>query len=177
MPFYANALVITDVVSINRNLANEWISLDFDLTKHGYNHETDTIKLVTMSYNFREIVEYDDINDESSWESVEIGSMLFDRRSYFRDVSTETFTNRMSWEKTDECQLGGYDGEPCLYNLDLFGNTSESIRVYTDNLWFGEGVLSVEVDRVAVPEPSSILLLCLGLAGLGMLNYSRKVKN
>jgi hypothetical protein len=172
LPIYASAFPITDTVSFNRNVSYEWILLDFDLTRQGYNHETDTIKHVTMSYNFREIEEFDDIENEDTWESIEIYSLLFDRRSYLRDVSTETFVENIDWVKDYSCQLGGFDGDPCVYNLDLYGTTMEEIFVATDNLWFGEGKLTVEIDRVTVPEPSSLLLLCFGFLGL-MLRYFR----
>jgi hypothetical protein len=173
IPFYANAIVITDMVAINRSL-NGGVSIDFDLRRQGYNHETDTITLVTISYNFREIVEFDDIEDQSTWESTEIYSLLFDGRALFRDLSTENLTNRLSWEKNYLCQRGGDDGEPCIYNLDLFGNTTEFIRTYTDNLWLLDGTLSVEVDRISVPEPSPLLMLWMGLAGLVIVRGLRK---
>ncbi|MES2674483.1 MAG: PEP-CTERM sorting domain-containing protein [Pseudomonadota bacterium] len=173
IPFYANAIVITDMVSINRNL-NGGVSVDFDLRRQGYNHETDTIRLVTLSYNFREIIEYDDIDDPSTWESTEIYSLLFDGRAFFRDISTENYTQRLSWQKDYSCQRSSEDDEICFYNLDLFGNTTEFLRSYTDNLWLLDGTLSVEVDRVSVPEPSPFILLCMGLVAILTLNRFRK---
>lgn len=163
-PVWANALVITDVISINREADSA--VLDFDLRRGGYNPLTDSITLVTLTYDVREIVEFDDYDDDSTLESGEQYSMIFDRKSYFRDISTGTFTQQIDWYKSDTCQIGGFDGEPCEYSLDLFGTTAEYFRFYSGNIWFGEGTLTVEVNRISVPEPSAIILFCLGITGV-----------
>lgn len=124
LPLCANALVITDTISINSE-AHRDVVLDFDLRRGGYNPLTDSIVSVTMTYDVREIVEFDDYDDESTLEGGEEWSLIFDRRSYFRDISTGTFTQGIGWTKSDACQQGGYDGEPCTYSLDLFGTTAE----------------------------------------------------
>lgn len=172
IPLSANALIITDIISVDRN-ASPGVTLDFDLKRGGYNPVTDSITFVKMTYSLREIVEFDDYEDESTLESGVEYSMIFDRRSFFRDVSTGTFSQQMSWFKTDACQIGGYDDEPCTYSLDLFGTTAQSFAFYTDNIWFEEGRLEVEVDRISVPEPATILLLCVGLLGFGARSFRK----
>lgn len=165
IPAYANALVITDIISVNRN-ASPGVILDFDLRRGGYNPVTDSITFVKLSFSVREIVEFDDFEDDTTLESGMESYALFERRSHFRDIDTGTYSRQTSWLRMDECQIDEFEG-PCIYNLDLFGNTAAYFSFYTDNLWFEEGRLEVEVDRISVPEPATLWLLCVGVLGIG----------
>jgi hypothetical protein len=171
--FSANALLLSDVHEFNAPLVSgQSAGFNFNIADHGYNHLTDTITDIKLSFDFREIVETEEDmenwEDMSAWEFVIFYSWIFDGRDVYADIDTGSITFEASWNKTYECQYyDNVDGdEICRHNLDLFGEMSSWLVPYTDNLWLGEARLDVEVTRASVPEPSSILLLALGLIGL-----------
>jgi hypothetical protein len=174
----ANALLLTDTQEFNAQLVSgEPVGFLFNLTDHGYNHFTDTITNIKLSFDFREIVNteenLEDLNDMENWEFVIFYSWIFDGRSIHADIDTGTTTFESTWSKDYACQYYNYvDGEEiCLQNLDLYGEMTSSLVPYTDNLWLGEARLDVEIIRTSLPEPTSILLLSLGLIGLGVRHY------
>lgn len=164
----ANALIIKDVISFNKKMAESvFYNFDFDLTRHGYNPLTDSITRVQLSYDFSELIDDGhDPDNMDTWESAMFYSRLFDGRSYDPDVTPGVGSERLAWTKTGECQLVN-DDDICVYNLDLYGNARETVVAYTDNLWLGDVMFSVEVDRVNLPEPSSIIMLVFGLVIVG----------
>jgi len=178
----ANALLVSDVQEYNSALvAGETYGFRFNLADHGYNHLTDTITDLKLSFNFREIVEtkedLEDVSDMDNWEFAIFYSWIFDGRSVYADIDTGTVTfESHSRNKTYECQYADYvDGdEICRDNLDLTGEMGSWLASYTDNLWLGEVRLDAEITRISVPEPASILLLSLGLIGLGFGRYRTK---
>jgi hypothetical protein len=178
----ANALLMSDVEEFNSALVSgETYGFRFNLADYGYNHLTDTITNIKLSFDFREIVDteedLEDVNDMDNWEFVIFYSRIFEGRSVYPDIDTGTITFASSSEsKTYECQLGGeVDGEEvCIDNLDLNGEMSSWLASYTNNLWLGEVRLDAEVARTSVPEPATILLLSLGIIGLGFGRYRAK---
>lgn len=170
----ANALILTDTHEFNAPLVSgEPGGFRFNIAKHGYNHLTDTITNITLSFDLREIVEteedFENPDDMSTWEFIIFYSWIFDGRSIFADVDTGPLIFNSSWTKTYDCQYSAYvDGdEICWDNLDLTGEMSSWFVPYTDNLWLGEARLDVEIARVTLPEPAAILLFGLGLISLG----------
>lgn len=179
-PLSANALLLSDVHEFNAPLiSGESTGFNFNLGDHGYNHLTDTITNIKVSFDFREIVETEEdmenVDDMSNWEFIIFYSWIFDGRSIYADIDTGTTTFETSWNKDYSCQYYDYaDGdETCLHNLDLYGEMSSWFVPYTDNLWLGEARLDAEITRASIPEPASILLLSLGLIGLGMRHRRR----
>ncbi len=178
--FSANALLLSDVHEFNAPLiSGESTGFNFNLVDHGYNHLTDTITNIKVSFDFREIVETEEdmtnVDDMSNWEFIIFYSWIFDGRSIYADIDTGTTTFETSWSKDYSYQYYDYaDGdEVCLHNLDLYGEMSSWFVPYTDNLWLGEARLDAEITRASIPEPASILLLSLGLIGLGMRRRRR----
>jgi len=177
----AKALILTDAHEFNVPLVSgEPGGFRFNLANQGYNHLTDSITSLKLSFDFREIVEteedFENPDDMSTWEFIIFYSWVFDGRSIYADVDTGTTTFNSSWSKTYACQYSDYvDGdEICRDNLDITGEMSTWFVAYTDNLWLGEVRLDAEITRIALPEPAPILLLSLGLLGLGA-RYQRRM--
>ncbi|GGY75143.1 hypothetical protein GCM10011613_20810 [Cellvibrio zantedeschiae] len=178
----ANALLLSDVREFNAPLVSgRTAGFNFNLANQGYNHLTDTITNIKLSFNFREIVQTEEDlehwEDMSTWEFIIFYSWIFDGRAVYADIDTGPLTFESSWIKTYTCQYSDYvDGEEiCRQNLDLSGEMSTWFVAYTDNLWLADARLDVEIDRVAVPEPSTFILCCLGLFGLALKRYSGKL--
>lgn len=165
LPINANALVITDVISVNKTLELGWRAFDFNIAKHGYNHLTDTINFIELSYDFSKMVdEVDDYDDYETLESIQLNSYIFDGRNYIHDINPEIISERISWRKDESyCQKEDYDTGECELNLDLNGTARELLSVYNGNIWLGDVTFSVDVTRANVSEPSSFILLMLGL--------------
>lgn len=171
--FSANALLLSDVHEFNAPLiSGEPGGFRFNLADHGYNHHTDAITNIKLSFDFREIVEteedFENPGDMSDWEFIIFYSWIFEGRAVFPDIDTGILTFNSSWNKNYECQYYDMvDGEKmCTDNLDLYGEMSSWFVPYTDNLWLGKARLDAEITRTSIPEPASILLLSLGLLGL-----------
>jgi hypothetical protein len=161
----SHAFVISDVISVNKTLDLTWRSFDFDLTKHGYNHLTDTINFVELSYDFSKMVdEVDDFDNYDTLETIQLNSYLFDGRVNYFDINPGIISQRMSWQKDESyCEKENYDTGECEFNLDLNGNAREFLSVYSGKIWLSDVTFSVDVTRKEVPEPSSALLLLIGL--------------
>jgi hypothetical protein len=165
IPLTSHAVIISDVISVNKTLDIGSLIFDFDLTKHGYNNLTDSINFVELSYDFSKTVdEVDDYDDPSTMETIQFNSYIFDGRTNYYDINPEVITQRTSWNKDDTyCQRENYDNGECELNLDLFGNAEEFLSVYNGKIWLGDVKFSVDVTRTEVPEPSSSILLAMGL--------------
>lgn len=161
----SHAFVISDVISVNKTLDLTWRSFDFDLTKHGYNHLTDTINFVELSYDFSKMIdEVDDFDNYDTLETIQLNSYLFDGRVNYFDINPGIISERMSWQKDESyCEKENYDTGECEFNLDLDGKAREFLSVYSGNIWLSDVTFSVDVTRKQVPEPSSVLLLFVGL--------------
>ena len=161
----SHAFVISDIVSVNKTLDLSSRSFDFDLTKHGYNHLTDTINFVELSYDFSKMVdEVDDFDNYETLETIQLNSYIFDGRINFFDINPGVISQRLSWQKDDEyCQKENYDTGDCEFNLDLNGTAREFLSVYSGNVYLSDVTFSADVTRKQVPEPSSALLLFVGL--------------
>lgn len=171
--FSANAMLLSDVHEFNAPLiSGEPVGFHFNLADHGYNHLTDAITNIKISFDFHEIVEneenFEDVEDMSNWEFIIFYSWIFDGRSVFADIDTGVLTFESGWVRNDECQHYEDFNQVCVDNLGLYGSMSSSLAPYTDNLWLGEARLDAEITRISIPEPASILLLSLGLIGLGI---------
>lgn len=175
LPLSSQALVISDVISVNKTLEHESRSFDFNLTKHGYNHLTDTIKFVELSYDFSKMVdEIDDYENMDTWETIQLNSYIFDGRANFSDINPEIIHQRVSWRKDESyCQKENYDNGECEFNLDLNGTAREFLSVYNGAIWLGDVTFSVDVDRVNVPEPSPFILFGLGLLAMVFVRKKR----
>ena len=171
--FSANAMLLSDVHEFNASLiSDEPVGFHFNLADHGYNHLTDTITNIKLSFNFHEIVENEENleqwEDMSSWEFIIFYSWIFDRRSVFADIDTGILTFERGWIDYDGCQFYDDFNQVCVENLGLYGNMSSSLAPYTENLWLGEARLDAKITRISITEPTSIFLLSLGLIGLGL---------
>jgi hypothetical protein len=167
-PLSSHALIISDVISVNKTLEIDWRSYEFDLTKHGYNHVTDTIKFVELTYDFSKMIdEGDDFDDPTTVETIQLNSYIFDGRVNFYDINPGIIKQRFSWTKDETyCQKENYNNGECEFNLDLNGTAQEFLAVYNGNIFLGDVTFSVDVDRVDVPEPSPSILLGLGLVAM-----------
>ena len=161
----AHAFVISDVISVNKTLDLTWRSFDFDLTKHGYNHLTDTINAVELSYDFSKMVdEVDDFENYETLETIQLNSYIFDGRVNYFDINPGVISQQSSWQRDNSyCQKENYDTGECEFNLDLNGTAREFLSVYSGNVFLSDVTFSVDVTRKEVPEPSSLLLLFVGL--------------
>ncbi|RZK05272.1 MAG: hypothetical protein EOO43_22100 [Flavobacterium sp.] len=158
----ANALLITQVFTINEHADIGWYHLEVDFTKLGYNPDSDTINYIERTYDVREVVDNGDDDWETNWEFVQLNSWIFYPRMYINDIDTGVYTERLSWTRNEFCQFEDQYGE-CLYNLDLMGNATEAFGVWTDNIWVGEFIYTIDVTRRNIPEPSAAILLLFGL--------------
>jgi hypothetical protein len=165
LPINSHALVITDVISVNKTLDLGWRAFDFNITKHGYNHLTDTINFVELSYDFSKMVDQgDDYNNDSTLESIQLNSYIFDGRNYLYDINPGIISERVSWTKNESfCQYEDYDTGTCELNLDLNGTARELLSVYNGNIFLGDVTFLVDVTRANVPEPATGVLLILSL--------------
>jgi len=171
LPLSSQALIISDVISVNKTLELGWHSYDFDLTKHGYNHLTDSIKYVELSYDFSKMVdEGDDFSDFDNYdtlESIQRNSYIFDGRIIYHDINPGIIKDRFGWTKDESfCQKENFDTGECELNLDLNGVARESLAVYNGNIFLTDETFSVDVDRIDVPEPSPFILFGLGLLAM-----------
>lgn len=168
LPLSSQALIISDVITVNKVLEVDWRAYNFDLTKHGYNHLTDTIKYVELSYDFSKMIdEGDDFDDYDTLESIQMNSYIFDGRNIFHDINPEVITQRISWRKDESyCEKENYDTGECEFNLDLNGTASELLSVYSKNIFLSDVTFSVDVDRIEVPEPSPFILLGMGFLAM-----------
>jgi hypothetical protein len=160
------AFVISDVVSVNKTLDLTWRYFDLDLTKHGYNHLTDTINFVELSYDFSKMVdEVDDFENYETLETIQLNSYIFDGRVNYFDINPGIISQyRLHWQKDESyCEKENYDTGECEFNLDLNGTARETLSVYSGHIWLSDVTFSVDVTRKEVPEPSSVLLLFIGL--------------
>jgi hypothetical protein len=165
-PINSYATVISDVISFNKVLPVDGYNLEFNIAEQGYNYLTDTINWVTISYDFTNMIdEFDDIEDMSTLESLQINSYIFDGRTYFNDINPGVYKVREAWNKNlNYCQLEN-DGV-CELNLDKDGMAREILSIYSSNIWVGDVTFSVDVTRTEVPEPSTLILFFLGLSTL-----------
>ena len=168
LPLSSHALIISDVISVNKTLDVGWLDFKFDLTKHGYNHKTDTIKFVGLSYDFSKMIdESDDFDDPSTLESIQLNSYIFDGRTNFYDINPGIISSRLSWQKDESyCEKENYDTGECEFNLDLNGTAQEYLSAYSSNIFLGDVTFSVDVDRVDVPEPSPFILFGMGFLAM-----------
>lgn len=185
--FSAHAFILSDVHEVNSALIPEQtFGITFNLADHGYNHLTDTITNIKISFDFREIIETEEDMDNPAgvtddWEFVIFYSWIFDGRSIYADIDTGILSFGTGWRKTYNCQYysSAEGDEACWENLDLYGNISSWFVPYTDNLWLGEARLDANIIRASIPEPASIFLLFSGLFGLAirrnLLRYSRGI--
>ncbi len=165
----ANALILSDVHEFNAPMVNgKFENFMFNLADHGYDHRTDTITHIKLSFDFREIVEneedFTNPDDMSTWEFIIFYSWVFDGRDIYADIDTGIKTYERPWTKTYDCQFTPWEEEGCQENLDLDGIMSSTVLALNNNLWLGEVRLDAEVTRI--PEPSPLLLVGLGLACL-----------
>lgn len=165
----ASALIVSDTHQFNASLINgDSVNFMFNLADHGYDHRTDTITNIKLSFDFREIVEteedFSNVDDMSTWEFIIFYSWVFDGRDIYADIDTGIKTYARPWEKTYQCQFAEWESEVCQENLDLDGIMSSRVLALNNNLWLGEVRLDAEITRI--PEPASFLLLTLGLFGL-----------
>ena len=169
LPLSSQALIITDVISVNKTLDLGSRVFDFDLTKHGYNHLTDSINFVELSYDFSKTIDdFDDYDDPDTVETIQFNSYIFDGRTNYYDINPEVITQRTSWHKDETyCQRENYNNGECELNLDLFGKAEEFLSVYNGKIWLGDVTFSVDVTRTEVPEPSSIILVMMGIIAIG----------
>lgn len=164
----AHALVIKDVISVNKILEINWRAYDFDLTKHGYNHLTDKINSVTLSYDFSKMVdEGDDFDDYDTLESIQFNSYIFDGRTIFHDINPGIISESRDWTKDESyCQKENDDTGECELNLDLNGTAREFLSVYSGNVWLGDVTFAVDVTRSYIPEPSPLMLFLVSFFAL-----------
>jgi hypothetical protein len=165
----ANALILSDVHSFNAPLENgKSTSFVFNFAEHGYDHRTDTITIVRLSFDFREIIETEEDpahwEDLVDWEPLIIYSRIFDGRTIYGDIDTGIERFASYWNKTYECQIEIWESNTCIENLDLDGIMSSTILSGSDNLWLGDVRAEIEITRV--PEPAPLLLIGLGLVAI-----------
>jgi len=160
-----HAFVISDVISVNKTLDLTSYIFDFDLAKRGYNHLTDTINLVELSYDFSKMIdEVDDFDNYDTLETIQTNSYIFDGRVNYFDINPGIISDRLSWQKDESfCQKENYYTGDCEFNLDSKGTAREFLSVYSGKVWLSDVTFSVDVTRNEVPEPSSALLLMIGL--------------
>ncbi len=175
LPLNSQAIIITDTIPVHKQLELRGYNFYFDLAQHGYNHVTDTINYIVLIYDFSKSVDpIDDFENFDTLETIQLNSYLFDGRSNFHDINPGLIQQGLSWTKNiDYCQKENYDTGECEFNLDLKGNAREFLGVYSGSIWLSDVKFSVDVTRVSVSEPSTIILLLLGLA---MIIGGRKVQ-
>lgn len=165
----AQALVITDIIEFRQQLsgAQSETYYDFihDFTDDGFRPGIDRIMGAKLTMNFVETG--DGIDDPpgdflpDNWESIIVLSEIFDRRNYVTDMDTEVYR-----------VAGNY----WMEEFSITGITQTSLGSYTDNLWLGDVVMQINVERgapIAVPEPGSGILLLLSLGALALKSRRR----
>ena len=167
----AQALVISDVVSINKVLDLGSHRFQFDLSKHGYDHLTDSINFVEVSYDFTKTIdEVDDFDAPDTLETIQLNSYIFDGRTNFYDINPEIIKQQASWIKDESfCQRENYDNGECDLNLDLDGRAEEFLSVYNGKVWLDKATFTVNVTRAEIPEPASLILLGMGLIAIFLI--------
>lgn len=165
----AQALIITDVIEFRQQLsgAQSETYYDFihDFTDDGFRPGVDRIMGATLTMEFVETGDgIDDPPGDSlpdNWESIIVLSEIFDRRSYMPDMDTGVYR-----------AAGNY----WMEEFSRTGITRTSLGSYTDNLWLGDVVMQINVERgapIAVPESGSGILLLLGLGALALKSRRR----
>ena len=165
----ANALILTDVIEFNQQLegaqSETYYHFIHDFTDDGFRPGIDLIMGATLTMDFIETG--DGIDDPfgdflpDNWESIIVLSEIFDRRSYAADMDTEVYRA---------------NGNYWMEEFSKTGITQTSLGSYTDNLWLGDVVMQIEVERgspVAVPESGSAFLLLLGLGAVVLRSRRR----
>ncbi len=162
----SHAIIITDIIPVNKQLGLQGYNFNFDLAKHGYSHVTDTINYIELTYDFSNWVDsIDDFENFDTLETIQLNSYLFDGRSNFHDINPGLIQQRLSWNKDiSYCQKENYDTGECELNLDLKGNAREFLSIYNGNIWLNDVRFSADITRASVSEPSAMILLLMGLA-------------
>ena len=162
--FNAYALVITDVIEFNQQLegaqSETYYHFFHDFTDDGFRPGIDRIMGATLTMDFIETGDgIDDPAGDSlpdNWESIIVLSEIFDRRNYSPDIDTEVYRTSSRYY---------------MEEFSKTGITQTSLGSYTDNLWLGDVVMQIEVERgspIAVPESGSGVLLLLGLGAMAL---------
>jgi hypothetical protein len=180
---YSNchALLITDTISFNNKLNQDWHQFTFELIPQGYNPITDTINFVSLTIDIREIVE-DPFEDNGSMEEYREWVTIYDwflfHRAYIADVDTGVFTEKAAWYPTEDCRYPASEpGGECLFQPDQDGLFYSSWQVATDNLWLNSLSLTLDVTRKDLDEPSPLFLFLSLLPLLAFRFRNRSAKN
>lgn len=142
----ANAIIITDIVSIDKMITGDF-RWTHDITDHGFDPTRDSIRSARLTLQLR------DTEPDPDLEYGPFALVLIEFERHYTRIGQENFTT--------SC---------CATTLYTEGRESFVIIPLEGTFWFGDSILEVDVrsDVIGVPEPTTLALLCLGLAGLIM---------
>lgn len=194
----ANALLISDTYVVEKHITSgTGEGTVFDFTSVGYSPETDSITHIKLIYSFTEIwslanqgdtYQYDDEDypefseDRPHYEDepVTFSSWIFNWRDFVGDIDSGLTVFETDWTRNNYCQFEAFDWQNedvtwCAYNIDVAGTMNAFVTSHNDNLWLHSITAEIEVNRVEIPEPNSLLLLGLGLFAIGCLRSRQNI--
>ena len=174
--FQAHALVITST-SYNVELPLGYSYITADMKSLGYNPKTDTMNYASLSLHFREIIDNGDDWDAGTNEMIILYTPMFGiGREVYGNMDTQVVSH--SRDSFDEYTCLNWDEwGNCSWDIVETGKFGIILDVYTENLILDKVYWSLDVTRAEVDEPSTGILLALGLMVLCVLRSDKLTPN